>query len=213
MATTTPNYDWPIPEDTDLVKDGAKAIRDLGNAIDTSAENFGGGLIHIKTADFSGAVSHSFGSNADPIFTSDFRNYRIILDNLLTATNDIDLGFRLRDNTTDLTSSSYVLQQASFSANTFTGTRATNTFAQIGGLGNDTSFRSSVILDITNPQTANRPTIQAYNEYVQTGVGTRIFLNSIAINSTTQFNGFTLMIAGGSSNNFSGTMSVYGYKI
>lgn len=35
MATTT-NNGWETPDDTDLVKDGALAMRTLGNAIDTS---------------------------------------------------------------------------------------------------------------------------------------------------------------------------------
>jgi hypothetical protein len=35
MATTT-NYGWTTPDDTDLVKDGAAAIRTLGTSIDTS---------------------------------------------------------------------------------------------------------------------------------------------------------------------------------
>jgi hypothetical protein len=35
MATTT-NYGWETPDDTDLVKDGAAAIRTLGSAIDTT---------------------------------------------------------------------------------------------------------------------------------------------------------------------------------
>jgi len=38
MATTT-NYGWTTPNDTDLVKDGAAAIRTLGSAIDTTTEN------------------------------------------------------------------------------------------------------------------------------------------------------------------------------
>ncbi len=33
MATTT-NYGWTTPDNTDLVKDGALAIRTLGSAID-----------------------------------------------------------------------------------------------------------------------------------------------------------------------------------
>jgi hypothetical protein len=45
----TPINNWPIPDDTDLVKDGAKAIRDLGNAIDTASVDFAGGLVHIET--------------------------------------------------------------------------------------------------------------------------------------------------------------------
>ena len=38
MATTT-NYSWTTPDDTDLVKDGASAIRALGTAIDTTVYN------------------------------------------------------------------------------------------------------------------------------------------------------------------------------
>jgi len=38
MATTT-NYSWTTPNDTDLVKDGAAAIRTLGSAIDTTTKN------------------------------------------------------------------------------------------------------------------------------------------------------------------------------
>jgi hypothetical protein len=37
MATTT-NYSWTTPDDTDLVKDGASAIRTLGSSIDTSVK-------------------------------------------------------------------------------------------------------------------------------------------------------------------------------
>ena len=38
MATTT-NYGWTTPNDTDLVKDGAAAIRTLGSSIDTTTKN------------------------------------------------------------------------------------------------------------------------------------------------------------------------------
>lgn len=42
MATTT-NFGWETPDDTDLVKDGAAAMRTLGNAIDTSLVDLKGG--------------------------------------------------------------------------------------------------------------------------------------------------------------------------
>jgi hypothetical protein len=42
MATTT-NFGWTTPNDTDLVKDGAAAIRTLGSAIDTSMAELKGG--------------------------------------------------------------------------------------------------------------------------------------------------------------------------
>lgn len=38
MPTTT-NYGWTTPADTDLVKDGASAIRTLGNSVDTTVKN------------------------------------------------------------------------------------------------------------------------------------------------------------------------------
>lgn len=42
MATTT-NFGWETPDDTDLVKDGAAAMRTLGNSIDTSMADLKGG--------------------------------------------------------------------------------------------------------------------------------------------------------------------------
>jgi hypothetical protein len=43
MATTTPNFGWPVPTSTDLVKDGATAIEGLGDAIDASLLDLKGG--------------------------------------------------------------------------------------------------------------------------------------------------------------------------
>lgn len=42
MATTT-NFGWDTPDDTDLVKDGAAAIRTVANSIDTSFVDLKGG--------------------------------------------------------------------------------------------------------------------------------------------------------------------------
>lgn len=44
MANTT-NFGWETPDDTDLVKDGAAAMRTLGNSIDTSFVDLKGGTI------------------------------------------------------------------------------------------------------------------------------------------------------------------------
>jgi hypothetical protein len=50
MATTT-NYGWTTPDDTDLVKDGAAAIRTLGTSIDTSFAADEGDLLIGGTSD------------------------------------------------------------------------------------------------------------------------------------------------------------------
>ena len=53
MATTT-NYSWTTPNDTDLVKDGASAIRTLGSAIDTTVFNNAGAAVAKSTIDAKG---------------------------------------------------------------------------------------------------------------------------------------------------------------
>ena len=53
MATTT-NYSWTTPDDTDLVKDGAAAIRSLGTAIDSTVFTNAGAAIAKATIDAKG---------------------------------------------------------------------------------------------------------------------------------------------------------------
>jgi len=60
MATVTPNFNWPVPTSTDLVKDGATAIEALGDSIDASLVDLKGGT--------TGQVL-SKASNADMDFT------------------------------------------------------------------------------------------------------------------------------------------------
>lgn len=54
MATTT-NFGWETPDDTDLVKDGAAAMRTLGSAIDTSLVDLKGGTTGQVLAKASGS--------------------------------------------------------------------------------------------------------------------------------------------------------------
>jgi len=79
MPTTT-NFGWTTPADTDLVKDGASAIRTLGNGIDTSLVDLKGGT--------TGQVL-SKASNTDMDFTWSSVDPLTILDakaDLITAT-------------------------------------------------------------------------------------------------------------------------------
>ncbi len=55
MPTTT-NYGWTTPADTDLVKDGASAIRTLGTAIDTTVFNNAGAAIAKTIVDAKGDI-------------------------------------------------------------------------------------------------------------------------------------------------------------
>jgi hypothetical protein len=79
MANTT-NFGWETPDNTDLVKDGALAIRTLGSAIDTSLVDLKGGT--------TGQVL-SKASNTDMDFTWTAIDPLVILDakgDLITAT-------------------------------------------------------------------------------------------------------------------------------
>jgi hypothetical protein len=51
---TSPNYNWPEPDNTDLVKNGALAIRTMGDAIDTSMADLLGGTTGQVLAKASG---------------------------------------------------------------------------------------------------------------------------------------------------------------
>jgi hypothetical protein len=72
MATTT-NFGWETPDDTDLVKDGAAAIRTLGQSIDTSMADLEGGT--------SGQIlAKNSNTDMDFIWTSDAGIPATILD-------------------------------------------------------------------------------------------------------------------------------------
>ena len=204
MATTTPNYGWPVPTSTDYVKDGATAIEALGDAIDATVFGIGSGSKLINSSTFSGAVSHSFGSDASPIFTSTYRNYRIVIDNLFTATSEEQISFRVRSNTTDLTGSNYFFQRGSFiDASISAANSASQTSFRVGSAINDGA--SQIIIDICNPQTTSRTTAQVLNPQ---WTGGRIISNIFTgqINNTSQYNGFTIFCA----QNISGNITTYG---
>lgn len=79
MATTT-NFGWTTPNDTDLVKNGAAAIRTLGSAVDTSLAQLKGGT--------TGQVL-SKTSNTDMAFTWVAQDDSNAIQNaLLTTTGD-----------------------------------------------------------------------------------------------------------------------------
>ena len=74
MATTT-NFGWTTPDDTDLVKDGAAAIRTLGSSIDTS-------LVDLKGGTTGQVLTKASGTDLDFNFTTPAANP-------LTTTGDI----------------------------------------------------------------------------------------------------------------------------
>jgi hypothetical protein len=105
MATTT-NFGWATPDDTDLVKDGAAAIRTLGSSIDTSFVDLKGGttgqtLTKTSNTDldftwatpgggftFSQVASTSLSGNSTITFNSLTYNYLFLAIEAATLTSD-----------------------------------------------------------------------------------------------------------------------------
>ena len=103
MGTTT-NNGWPTPVATDLVKDGWEAIKDLGDAIDTTLGVYSptsSGLVLLNTTSFSAVASQ----NIQSVFSSTYDNYKIILNltaaassagsilgRIITGTSTVDTG-------------------------------------------------------------------------------------------------------------------------
>jgi hypothetical protein len=165
------------------------------------------GLEFIRTVDFSGAASHSFGSDAEPIFTNRYDNYKIIVSNNLSAANEIELSFRVRANTTDLTSGTYQNQVFLANSTTLTGIRSgAVTQARVGVTS--PSGPATTIIELQNPALPRNTVYMATSFSVVPGGGP-IYATSYGwVFNTSLYNGFTLR----GTENISGTMSVYGYK-
>ena len=199
MGTTT-NYSWPIPEDTDLVKDGAKAIRDLGNAIDTSAEDFAGGLVHIETRTVTTSSSEIFND----IFSADYDHYKAIIFG--TTTTSAGINSRLRVGGVDnSTASSYVTQRGSSSGSSATADRGATAEFFLGSL--HSSLKSAITVDFFQPFIATETVF--LSEVLYAVDGARRSYQGGSHNQTVSYTGLNFFPTSGS---ITGTISIYGYR-
>jgi hypothetical protein len=96
MATTT-NYGWETPDDTDLVKDGALAMRDLGQDVDTSLFSITGG----RNVGLGVQQSYTLSSSSGISVTGLAVGGRYRINGVLTSTSSPIINFRWRENSTD----------------------------------------------------------------------------------------------------------------
>lgn len=198
---TTANYSWPTPADTDLVKNGADAMRDLGDAIDTTVKSVsdGRGLVHINKTTMSAVSAQSF----DNVFSSTYRNYRIIID--ATSTTAGNWTLRYRTSGSDNSTGNY-------------------TFSGIGaGVGADVPIytprgNAANTYTIFNSVSNIRLDLNIYTPFAAVNTGWGGFFgeynsNNLAtpvgrFTANTSFDGFSLLCT----QPMTGTISVYGYK-
>ena len=76
---TTPNYSWPYPESSDYVADGATAIENLADAVDTTVGDIDDkmGLILVGFYQLPGQVSSLTLTN---VFSADYDSYLVIFN-------------------------------------------------------------------------------------------------------------------------------------
>jgi hypothetical protein len=79
MANTT-NYNWETPDDTDLVKDGASAIRTLGTAIDTTVFNNAGAAIAKTLVDAKGDLITATAADTPARLAVGTNGYTLVAD-------------------------------------------------------------------------------------------------------------------------------------
>jgi hypothetical protein len=200
MATTTPNYSWPVPTSTDLVKDGATAIEALGDAIDATV--FGlpsSGFSLISTTTVGTPVASVTVSN---VFSATYDSYKIIYTGgVLSSTQLLSLAMGTAVGT------SY------FGARTATNTSGvaalqgdnnTNSW-QYAGAGN-TGF-AIFSADLHNPFTAKNTLLDSLYMEAASALGRY----SGYLSNTTSYTGFTILVTGAGTMT-GGTIYVYGYE-
>jgi len=205
MATVTPNYSWPVPTSTDLVKDGATAIEALGDAIDATV--FGlpsAGIVKINTTSFTTVSTQSIND----VFSATYSHYLIhfAIDGSTTAQ---DVNFRLRVASVDNSSANYNRSALFQSSTTVTGQLLTAQTSWAGVGGAISTQRQYSDLTVFNPFATQITGAIGNGQELPSGNITQ-YRRMFGTTVTTSYTGFTIFPVSGT---MTGTVSVYGYKI
>jgi hypothetical protein len=203
----TPNNNFPFPESTDLVKDGAQAIEDLADAIDTTLGVYAPstpGLTLINTTSFSAVSSQSIND----VFSATYDSYKVILD-ISAASTTLNMRMRYRVGGADNSTSNYYstwIAVSTVSDTTQYQRSGLNTTGNLSDISGGSAASKIFTLEIHRPfLTANTILTGQQNDS-----GSLVTFNGgIGFNATTSFTGFTIIPSTG---NVTGTVSVYGYN-
>lgn len=204
-TTTTSNYGWVIPQNDELVKDGAAAIRTLGNSADTTVKSIadGRGLVHINTTSFSGSSSQS----VNDVFSSTYSRYKFLF--FISTSTGADINFRFRVSGADNSTSNYYYAGLS---NGWSG--ASTSYYNSGSaqsLWKITSTGGG--LYATGEFTILEPFSSANKHAIignwARGTGGDIFIGGVVFDAATSFTGFTIYPSTGT---MTGNVTVLGIK-
>jgi hypothetical protein len=203
MATTTPNYGWPVPTSTDYVKDGATAIEALGDAIDATVFGLGSGpdvMISKGTFTTSSAV------NLSSVLNSSYNFYTLnVYANGSSA--GAALNLRFRENTTDFTSANYAIASQYYQTGGGVGTYSSSgsaTTVQLANMSTGARAISNINLAIISA-TEGSLTYQSWDSNSNQGI-----TGAVRNNALTNFNGLSLYPSAGT---FTGYYILTGRKV
>jgi hypothetical protein len=196
----TPNYSWPVPVNTDYVKDGADAIKDLGDAIDATVYGLpSGALALVKSQTIGTAVTSVEVTGA---FSATYDNYVITVAGG-SASNQNLLRLQLGATTSNYQFSLTYTSYSSGAFNSDVGSAGT-AFPFIGSHGPN---GNGMVANILSPNLAKVTRIFANGVTDLSGVaGNTVGL----LNNTTSYTAFTLIPGAGTLTG--GTIRVYGYQ-
>lgn len=226
MPSTT-NFNWTTPADTDLVKDGAAAIRTLGNGIDTSLVDLKGGTTgqFLSKAtntdlDFSWSTPISGGMTLINTGGTTLTGASVVINSIPGTYNSL-LGYVLNFKPATDGSALIMRLNADSTANRYFNTTATatlntafDTTSIALGIGQDNSVATGItIFEI--PQYANTTTqkyvsSQCITNHQTTTTNLQMYVQNGLYNQTGAITSITLLPDAG--NFTSGTLYLYGVK-
>ena len=207
MSNTT-NYGWNIPDNTDLVKDGALAIRTLGSAIDTSMNTALGtkksGMVLLTTQSFTGVATSSFPANS---FNSTYTNYMAVV-RLDSQTSDGAYGWRLVNAGTAASTAYFTGGIRVTVGGTVSGQGGSNVgYFWLGDIDAGTTARNSSATWIISPNVAVNTHFYSQGFMTDTTGGYFGCWNNGNQNDATAYDTMQIYATAG---NLTGTMALYG---
>ena len=161
------------------------------------------GLTLIQTTSTGGAVTAiNFGSNASPIFSSTYDNYRIQF--VGTASGGLNPQIRMRADTTNATGANYNDQYINVTGTNVSAARTTG--ASSAGLPPLDTARGSFVIDMYSPFIAATTTWSATGTSPISTISFQTWIGQHVV--STSYNGFGILT--GSASTIDGTFYIYG---
>ena len=195
----TPNYSWPIPVATDLVKDGYAAIADLGDAIDATVFGLGAsGLALVSTTTIGTAVSSVTISSA---FSATYDNYIVILSGGTCSVTNSIFTLQLGASTTTYSWAQVGLLYSGATTSNTSG-NSTSSFGRIGSHHTNGLQMACTLVS---------PFLSKYTFITSDVICTDFAGHTMGVHATAaSYTSFILTPASGTLTG--GTIKVYGYK-